>query len=91
MRIMRVDNRLATPRHAQTSGQVERANSIIKRRLIAAITADGDRWEEALPLATLAINCNVQQATGTSPFQANFFREPRVPQTLAGSGVTPRG
>ena len=29
MRVMRVDNRLATLRHAQTSGQVERANSII--------------------------------------------------------------
>ena len=89
MRVMRVDNRLATPRHAQTSGQVERANSIIKRRLISAITADGSRWEEALPLATLAINCSVQRTTGTSPFQANFFREPRVPQTLAGSGYTP--
>ena len=89
MRVMRVDNRLATPRHAQTSGQVERANSIIKRRLISAITADGSRWEEALPLATLAINCNVQRTTGTSPFQANFFREPRVPQTLAGPGYTP--
>ena len=47
MRVMRVDNRLATPRHAQTSGQVKRANSIIKRRLISAITADGSRWEEA--------------------------------------------
>ena len=85
LRTLRVNSRLATPRHAQTNGQVERANAILKRRLIAAVTEDSTLWEEALPFATLAINCSVQRATGISPFKANFFREPRTPQNVIGT------
>ena len=75
---LRVESRLATPRHAQTSGQVERANAIIKRRLIAAVTSEGAEWERALPMATIAINNAVHSVTGVSPFRANFYREARM-------------
>ena len=84
MKLLQVDSRLATPRHAQTNGQVERANSVIKRWLITTVTANGSQWEEMMPLAIMAINCAEHKATGTSPFQANFFRQPRTPQTVFG-------
>ena len=89
MRALCIESRLATPRHAQTNGQVERANAVVKRRLIAAVSADGAHWEDALPMATMAINCAVHRSTGVSPYQANFFREPRVPQTMLSSAHLP--
>ena len=85
-----IESRLATPRHAQTNGQVERANSVIKRRLITAVTTTGGCWSELLPCATMAINAATQEATGVSPFEANFFREPRFPQHLIGKLGGPR-
>ena len=73
MKSFQVDCHLATPRHAQSNGQVERTNGIIKRRLITTVTAHGTHWEEILPLTVMAINGAVHSATNTSPFFANFF------------------
>ena len=89
MKAFQVDCRLATPRHAQTNGQVERVNSVIKRRLITTVTAHGTYWEELLPLAVMAINGAVQSTTNTSPFFANFFRTPRLPQNIFGTVPEP--
>ena len=84
MRSFQIDSRLATPRHAPTNGQVERVNSVIKRRLITTVTAHGTLWEDALPLAVMAINGAVHSTTNESPFFANFHRPPRLPQDAFG-------
>ena len=89
MKSFQVDCHLATPRHAQSNGQVERANSVIKRCLITTVTAHGTRWEELLPLAVMAINGAVHSTTNTSPFFANFFRLPWLPQNVFGTVPEP--
>ena len=74
-----VDRRLATPRHAQTNGQMERMNGILKQRLITLCSDQPQLWAKALQAAVFSINTMPSEPTGKSPFQAMFARNPRLP------------
>ena len=74
-----VDRRLATPRHAQTNGQTERMNGILKQRLITLCSDQPQLWAKALQAAVFSINTTPSEPTGKSPFQAMFARNPRLP------------
>ena len=74
-----IDRRLATPRHAQSNGQTERTNGILKQRLTALCSDEPDQWAKALRAAVFAINTTPSESTGKSPFEALFARSPRLP------------
>ena len=74
-----VDRRLATPRHAQTNGQTERMNGILKQRLTALCSDQPQLWAKALHAAVFSVNTTPSESTGKSPFQAMFARNPRLP------------
>ena len=78
-----IDRRLATPRHAQSNGQTERINGILKQRLITMCSEEPHQWAKMLKVAVFAINTTPSESTGHSPFQAVFARTPRIPVDLA--------
>jgi len=65
--------------HPQANGRIERFWSSLKNMLRAYATEDQDTWDEVLPLLTYAYNSGVRVATGFSPHEVVFGREPKVP------------
>mgnify|MGYP002639406642 CR=1 FL=1 len=51
--------------------------------LWCVVNARQGEWEEALPMAELAINDSPSAATGFTPFQACYGRDPCTPLTAA--------
>jgi hypothetical protein len=58
--------------HPQTDGQTERINQMIEAYLQSFINYEMDNWVGLLPMAEFAYNNAVTQATGMSPFVANY-------------------
>ena len=74
--------RFTTAYTPNTNGKVERVNAVLGDVLRSVCKFAGRDWEEQLDLAEFAINGSESQATGFTPFYANYAREPRVPATL---------
>jgi hypothetical protein len=72
--ILRVRPRMSTSFHPQTDGQTERINQTIEAYLRSFINYEMDNWVGLLPMAEFAYNNSVTQATGMSPFFANYGR-----------------
>jgi hypothetical protein len=62
--------------HPQTDGQIERINQTIEAYLWSFINYEMDNWVGLLPIAEFAYNNSVTQATGMSPFFANYGYHP---------------
>jgi hypothetical protein len=60
--------------HPQTDCQTERINQMIEAYLRSFINYEIDNWVRLLPMAEFAYNNSVTQATGMSPFFANYGR-----------------
>jgi hypothetical protein len=58
--------------HPQTDGQTERINQMIEAYLWSFIDYEMDNWVGLLPMTEFAYNNSVTQATGMSPFFANY-------------------
>ncbi len=43
------------------------------------VDEDQDNWDEVLPILTYAYNSGIRTATGVSPYEVTFGREPRLP------------
>jgi hypothetical protein len=67
---------MSTSFHPQTDGQTERINQTIETYLRSFINYEMDNWVRLLPMAEFAYNNSVTQATGMSPFFANYGRHP---------------
>jgi hypothetical protein len=65
---------MSTSFHPQTDGQTERINQTIEAYLWSFINYEMDNWVGLLPMAEFAYNNSVIQATGMSPFFANYGR-----------------
>jgi hypothetical protein len=65
---------MSTSFHPQTDGQTERINQMIAAYLRSFINYEIDNWVGLLPMAEFAYNNSVTQATGMSPFFANYGR-----------------
>jgi hypothetical protein len=76
-------HKLSTSYHPQTDGQTERANQTLETYLRSYVNYDQNNWVELLPMAQFAYNSATSEATGMTPFYANFgyelaaYREPR--------------
>jgi hypothetical protein len=74
--ILAVRPQMSMSFHPQTDGQIERINQTIEAYLRSFINYEMDNWVGLLPIAEFAYNNSVTQATGMSPFFANYSRHP---------------
>lgn len=68
----------STAYHPQTDGQTERVNQSIEHFLRGYISHEQDDWVKWLPMAEFAYNNAKHSATGKSPFQAVYGRDPTM-------------
>jgi len=66
-----------TSYNPQTNGQVERYNRIMATHLRQNVTDDPRRWDEILPVLTMAYNSQPHRSTGIAPFE--LFIPRRIP------------
>ena len=71
-----IEQRLSTAFHPQTDGQTERTNAILQQYLRAYVNYWQDNWNELLLLAEFAYNNGYQETIKTTPFYANYGRNP---------------
>ena len=70
--------------HPETDGQTEIVNAAVNKYLRAFVSFTQDDWTDYLPLAEFAMNNQVNESTGISPFFANYGFNPRL-------GIEPAG
>jgi len=75
--------KMACAFHPGSNGKVERMHHALGDILRCVVNARQDDWEAALPMAELAINDSPSAATGFTPFQACYGRDPRTPLAAA--------
>ena len=78
MEILGVSRKLSTAFHSETDGQTEQVNQTIEQYLRAFCNYDQNDWYELLLLAEYAYNNSMTEATGMSPFYANYSYNPKV-------------
>jgi len=66
-----------TAYHPQTNGHVERHNRTMATQLRHYVTNDPRRWDELLPVLTMAYNSQPHRSTGIAPFELVLPR--RIP------------
>jgi len=66
-----------TAYHPQTNGQVERYNRTMATQLRQYVAGDPSRWDELLPVITMAYNIQPHRSTGIAPYELIFPR--RIP------------
>ena len=90
---MGAHHKLSTAFHPQTDGQTERLNQTLEQYLRSYVNQQQDNWVELLPIAEFAYNSAKSEATGVSPFFANYgyqpeaYRQPRKDKTRAESAI----
>jgi len=75
--------RMSTAFHPQTDGQTERLNQTIEAYLRAFVSYEQDDWVSLLPMAEFAYNNSTTNATGISPFYANYGFHPTATNPAA--------
>lgn len=63
------------PYHPQSSGQVERMNSIIKEKLTKTMMTMGLKWPDALPIVLYSIRSTQNTTIGLSPHKVLMGRQ----------------
>ena len=71
-----IERRLSTAFHPQTDGQTERTNAILEQYLHSYINYQQDNWSDLLAIAEFAYNNGYQETIKTTPFYANYGRNP---------------
>jgi hypothetical protein len=80
-----IQRKLSTSFHPETDGQTERTNRTLKQYLRIYCNYRQNNWVSLLPMAQLAHNNKLSEATGTTPFFANHGRHPNLfERTLPG-------
>jgi hypothetical protein len=70
--------KLSSAYHPETDGQTERANRTIKTYLRHYVQQNQSNWVTLLPMAELSYNNLLSTVTGTTPFYANYGRNPNM-------------
>src|SRR5690606_21086887 len=78
MDMIGVKSAMSTAYHPETDSQTERVNQTLEQYLRHYCSWKQDNWEDLLALAEFAYNSGVSEATGMSPFYANYGLEPRL-------------
>ena len=83
--------RMSTAYHPETDGATERVNRTLEDylRSFADIRSGGGDWSEHLPWAEFSFNNSFHTATGATPFQLNYGRNPRSPITYVTPSYAP--
>ena len=76
MKQMGIQRKMSTAFHAQTNGQTERTNQTLEEYLRHYVTFKQDDWVSHLPMAQFAFNSSIHEATGLTPYFANYGWEP---------------
>ena len=79
----------STAHHAQTDGKSEREQKTLETWLRAFCTEFPQDWDRLLPLAELALNSMPQAASGVSPYQLLYGREPALSVDRALDATSP--
>eukprot|EP00731_Ephydatia_muelleri_P011035 Em0005g1621a len=69
------------PRHPQSRGLVERAHQTLHKKMAAEISASGMKtppWSDWLPRIVYAMNIQVHDTTGASPYELVFSQKART-------------
>ncbi|KAL5503594.1 hypothetical protein EMCRGX_G010567 [Ephydatia muelleri] len=69
------------PRHPQSQGLVERAHQTLHKKMAAEISASGMKtppWSDWLPRIVYAMNIQVHDTTGASPYELVFGQKART-------------
>ena len=74
--------RFTTAYTPNSNGKVERVNMVLGDVLRTLCSYSGKDWAQHLDLAEFAINGSETNATGLTPFFANYAREMRTPASL---------
>ena len=71
--------KMSSARHPETDGQSERTIRTISQYLRSFVKYNQKDWDSWLPLAEFYYNSAVHRATGLSPFQVTYGRQPLTP------------
>jgi len=83
MKMLGIETVRTTAYHPQTNGQVERYNRTMATQLRHYVADDPSRWDELLPIITLAYNSQPHRSTGIAPLELVIPR--RVPNLMVRS------
>ena len=86
-----IERRLSTAFHPQTDGQTERTNAILEQYLRSYINYQQDNWSDLISIAEFAYNNGYQETIKTTPFYANYGRNPEhqlMNHMITGKGTT---
>jgi len=94
MKKLGIETVRTTSYHPQTNGQVERHNSTMATQLRHHVADDPSRWDELLPVITMAYNSQPHRYTGIAPFELVIPR--RIPDLTVldlppGTSLTNKG
>jgi hypothetical protein len=68
--------RMSTAYHPETDGQTESYNRVLEHYLRSFVHHQPNLWSQLLPLAEWSYNTSLHSATGLTPFQITYGREP---------------
>ncbi|XP_017416580.1 uncharacterized protein LOC108327382 [Vigna angularis] len=78
--------RMSTSFHPETDGQTKVLNRVLEQYLRSMVHNKPNDWEKYLGLVEWCYNTTIHSATGMSPFQVMYEKEPpSIPQYFAGS------
>jgi len=77
MKTLGIETVRNTAYHPQTNGQVDRYNRTMATQLRHYVADDPSRWDELLPVITMAYNSQPHLLTGIAPFELVIPR--RIP------------
>ena len=75
--VLGVSLNLATARHQQTNGQVERTIRTVKTIFLSLLDYDSKKWRQLLSSVAFAVNDSVSSTTGHTPFFLTLGQHPQ--------------
>jgi hypothetical protein len=82
---LRINLQLATARHQQTNGQVERTIRTVKTTILSLLDYDTAQWRSSISTVEFALNDTVNATTGSTPFFLTLGQHPSGPHEVASS------
>ena len=73
-----IQRKLSTAYHPQTDGQTERTNRTMKTYLKIYSNTRQNNWVSLLAMAQMAYNNKISEATGQTPYFANYGKHPNL-------------